>query len=171
MKGAHTTQSLLVTVGVLILLMITGCEQVEQLFPDSSPDPVSQRIKQEVRDKRRTTIDIAQLTDFQWGELYVLDAYPSSMEDICQAIKSEYEDCKRQLPFDEKALWDEGVCALVFKRDGKIAHAEVHNRYHGDFKGEFPQPLNRNQAVFSVEESSQESALFGGPWFYLIHQE
>lgn len=169
LKGSHSTQLLLWIAGISILILITGCEQIGQLYSYVSSGPVGWRIKQAVRDKRSTIIDIAKLTDFQWDELYVLGPYQLSMEEICKKINVNYQDCNRQLPFNEYMLDSDGAGALVFKYEGKIVHAERYLSFHGRFRSS-PQPIRRDQAVFVVKESGQES-YYGEPWFDLIHQE
>jgi hypothetical protein len=91
------------------------------------------------------------------------------MEEICKKIKANYQDCKRQLPFNEYMLDSDGAGALVFKHKGKIVHAETYFRCHGSFYGN-EGPFKRNQAVFVVKDSGRKSA-FGHPWFDLILQE
>lgn len=169
LKGSHSTQLLLWIAGVFSLLVITGCEQVGQVYRYLSSGPVGWRIKQEVLDKRSAAIDIAKLMDFEWDELYVLGSYEGSMEEICRRIDVNYQDCKRQLPFDEYSLDHDGAGALVFKHKGKIVHAETYFRCHGDFRGN-EGPFKRDQAVFVVKDSGQKSAS-GDPWFDLVHQE
>ena len=100
-----------------------------------------------------------------------LGPYQLSMEEICKKIEANYQDCKRQLPFNEYMLDYDGSGALVFKHKGKIVHAERYLQFHGRFWGDLERkPLKRDQAVFLVKDRGQKS-YYGEPWFDLVHQE
>ncbi len=130
---------------LLLALLIVSCSNA-----GSQPGRVSRLIGEEVREKHSVMIDIAQITDFDWEELYLFGPY-EDRERICSLLGIDGVDCWWITP----AIVEEGEYFFVFRKSGKITHIEYHWRINGDFSGAvLTQPILKSAARFSVHQSS-----------------
>ncbi|WP_292937020.1 hypothetical protein [Noviherbaspirillum sp.] len=141
---------------LILSVLLTGCFL---LGPDAGL--VSTRIGHEVRDKNEQHIDMTEMTDFPWDELYLFGPY-QARDSICRTLQIGGTECSRVSP----EMVDEGDVLLVFRNRGDIAHVEKHRRYLGDFSSaDKSDPIRREDAKFIVEQSSV--AADGKPWLKL----
>jgi hypothetical protein len=142
---------------VLILSMLmAGC-----FLLGADAGKVSKRIAHEVRAKHAQHVDMAEMTDFPWDELYLFGPY-QVRDSICKTLRISGTECSRVSP----DMVDEGDFLLVFRHKGHIAHVEKHRRYFGDFSStDKPQPIRREDAKFLVQQS--DVAADGKPWLRL----
>lgn len=132
---------------VLSLLVLTGCGDIYRYATSSE---VGWAIKQEIRDRQQTTINLAKLTRFSWDELIIFGSYTPNNE-ICRRLQLDDTACKAaDLP---EPLYD-GLSLLVFRLNGKIVHREIHLGYHGEFRVDDRISFTPRDAIFTVEPGS-----------------
>ena len=134
-----------------------GCEPTYLLS-----GPVGRAIRKEVRDSKKTEINLTNLIPFEWDELFLFEPYtPRSV--ICGKLGISEEGCLQEIA-DEST--DDGEMYLVFRKAGKIVHKEMYIRFNGDFTPiDFEQPLTPENAKFSVKEAGASAN--GDPWLRL----
>lgn len=90
---------------------------------------VSKEISKKVSDGEGTTINIANLTNFEWEKLYIFDPY-ESRDSIQNTIGQEF--LKEN---DIHISVSEEVTLLVFTKNNNVVHYFNHPRKKGDFAG------------------------------------
>jgi len=133
-------------------------------FSYPSPGEVSTAIGHEVREKRASAVNLADLTKFSWDEMLSFGSY-QRREKICPALGLFGFRCWWVVP----SMVDENYYFVVFRNKSSIVHYEHHRRLNGDFyhSGQ-PQPLPNNDAAFLVTQSDTTAA--GEPWFSLKYK-
>ena len=131
------------------LLLLSGCGEI---YRHAKSGEVGWALKAELRDKRRKEVDMVK---FKWDEFFTFDRYKPTI-DICKRLALSDDEC-RQLIKEE--FNDDGLMMLVFRKDGKIAHSEMHFRWHGDFTPVRSDPFTSATAVFSVLVKDQSLLL------------
>jgi hypothetical protein len=138
-------------------ILFSACQ-----LSDPPPGPVSLAIKEELRTKKVTSIDLSTLTKFEWDELILFEPYQPT-QDVCRELALSQESCLRTIRVQSN---DDGEMLMVFRKGGDIVHVEMHYRFHGDFS-----PVKREQKIspkngrFQVKQISTTSS--GAPWLQL----
>lgn len=149
-KGQTRPHSLLrrhVIAAALGIVTLAGCGDIYRYVTSSE---VGWAIKKEIRDRRQTDISIARLTRFDWDEMIVFGAYTPIWE-ICRRLQLDEQTCKAaNLP----EPLNDGLSLLVFRRNGKIVHREIHLGYHGEFRVDDRISFTPDDARFVVEAKS-----------------
>lgn len=122
---------------------------------------VSLALKQELRDKHTKEIAIAKLTKFEWDELYLVGPYQPTIK-ICKRLALSQADCVSTVKSESTS---EGEILMIFRRNGKVVHSEMHGRGNGDFTPVPVEPFTPESAVFSV--SIEEQGFPFGDWYRL----
>jgi hypothetical protein len=118
------------------------------LYLPASPltGDVSTSLQREIREKKLEAINLAELTNFSWTEMFAFGPY-RDRDDICPILGLSGFRCWWVVP----AMVDEGHYFLAFRDGSEIAHYEHHRRRNGDFYGSGqPQPVRREDAQFVV---------------------
>jgi hypothetical protein len=138
-------------------ILVSACQ-----FPDPPPGPVSLALKEELRIKKVTSIDLVTLTKFEWDELFLFSPYQPT-QDVCRELVLSEESCSRTIRVQSN---DDGEMLMVFRKNGAIVHVEMHHRFHGDFsptkQGQVISPRNGR---YQVTQTSTTSS--GAPWLQL----
>lgn len=141
----------------LWVVLLSACQ-----YFDAPPGPVSLALKEELRTKKVTNVDLATLTKFEWDELILFGPY-QPIQDVCRELGLSYVSCARTIQVQSN---DDGEMLMVFRKDGAIVHVEMHYRFNGDFS-----PIKKAQRIspkngrFQVKQTSTTSS--GEPWLQL----
>lgn len=133
--------------GPLCPLVLTGCGDI---YRYAASGEVGWAIKQEIRNRQQTTVTLAKLTRFSWDELIVFGPYTPN-DEICRRLQLDDLACKVA---DLPEPLDDGLSLLVFRRNGKIVHREIHLGYHGTFRVDDRISFTPRDAIFTVEPGS-----------------
>ncbi len=116
-------------------------------------------LKKEIRDRNAKEVAIAKLAPFEWDELYLFSPYMRT-ELICAKLALGPAECGSRIT---KESADDGQMLMVFRRQGRVVHVEMHYRIHGDFiPAPAGQPLTPANAIFVV--AARRGAAGGEPW-------
>jgi hypothetical protein len=143
---------------ILLFLSLSGCGDSYRYLKSGN---VGWALKKELRDKKSTRVDIANLTNFQWDELFLFSPYQATNE-ICKRLVLSAVDCKSFITAEST---DDGEMLMVFRREGNIVHTEMHIRWHGDFTPVSDMPFTPRTAVFSVSVEGKGAS--GNDWLKL----
>jgi hypothetical protein len=131
---------------VLVLVSLSGCGELHRYLESG---PVGWRLRREVRAKGASTIRLADLTTFDWDEVFLFDPYtPRSA--VCTALALPESDCPDAVTGEST---DDAVMYIAFRKGGAFVHGEMHFRKHGDFTPVPNGPIRRTDAVFRIERS------------------
>ena len=133
-----------------VLLFLSGCGGI---YRYAKSGEVGWALKKELRDKHSKEVDMTKLVKFQWDEFFVFNPYTSSA-DICKRLALSLDQCQKQIKSEST---DDGETLLIFLKDRKIAHSEMHFRWHGDFTPARDEPFTSATAVFTVLVKDQGS--------------
>lgn len=134
------------------LLLLSGCGEI---YRYAKSGEVGWALKTELRDKRRKEVDMTKLAKFKWDELFTFDPY-TPMIDVCKRLALSEDDCRQHIKAESD---DDGVMLIVFRKNGKIVHSEMHFLWHGDFTPVPANPFTSSTSVFSVLVKDQSSLL------------
>lgn len=142
------------------LVGLAGCGETYRYFESG---PVGWQLRSEVRDKGATTVTLANLTRFEWDEVFLFDPYtPRSI--VCASLGLAQRECEEKITAESR---DDGVMFIAFRQGGRLVHAEIHFRVYGDFTPvPAAQPIRRRDAVFRVVRAGQAAS--GGDWYKLV---
>lgn len=143
---------------ILLFLSLSSCGEVYRYL--NSGD-VGWALKKELRDKKSTKVEIAQLTKFQWDELFLFGPYQPT-DEVCKRLELSTFDCKSIITVEST---DDGEMLMVFRNEGKVVHTEMHTRWHGDFTPVPDEPFTPRTAIFSV--SIEGNGANGRDWLKL----
>ena len=142
---------------LIVPVLLFGCEAIY-----STDGPVGKAIKAEVRNARKTSIHLSNLTPFEWDEAYFYDPY-TPRQAICKDLGISKKNCPQEI--DDEST-DDGEMFLVFRKSGKIVHKEMYGRFNGDFAPvDFTLPLKPQGAIFDVYQEGVSAN--GKPWYRL----
>ena len=108
---------------------------------------VSGELRRVVREERRPRVRIADLTKFEWDELYLYGGYDFN-DDICTELSLTEWECANLPPETDH----DGTQKMVFLLRGRVVHSENASIYDGDFEGLPASPLTPANAVFAVQQ-------------------
>lgn len=94
---------------ILLFLSLSGCGDAYRYLKSGN---VGWALKKELRDKKSTRVDIANLTNFQWDELFLFSPYQATNE-ICKRLVLSAVDCKSFITAEST---DDGEMLMVFRR-------------------------------------------------------
>jgi hypothetical protein len=135
------------TRGILSMLLCTSLSGCGDLYRYLNSGEVGWAIKHEVRNRQKAEISLAMLTRFRWDELVVFGSY-TPRDEICRRLQLDEPACTAaNLP----EPLNDGLSLLVFRRNGKIVHREIHLGYHGEFRVDDRISFTPQNAVFLVE--------------------
>ena len=89
---------------------------------------------------------MTKLAKFKWDELFTFEPY-TPMIDVCKRLTLSEDDCRQHIKAESD---DDGVMLLVFRKNGKIVHSEMHFLWHGDFTPVPANPFTSSTSVFLV---------------------
>jgi hypothetical protein len=136
-------------VAVLVLVSLSGCGQLHRYLESG---PVGWRLRREVRAKGASPIRLADLTSFDWDEVFLFDPYtPRSA--VCAALALSESDCPDYVTGEST---DDAVMYIAFRQGGAFVHGEMHFRRHGDFTPVPNGPIRRTDAVFRILKSGAD---------------
>jgi hypothetical protein len=146
---------------LVIVALLLGCDSAPVRYYYSGP--VSWALKQEVRDKRASEVDLKKLTRFEWDELILFPPYESKNE-VCRSLSLDRWQCMWTVTADSS---DDGQMVMAFLLRKEVVHVELHYRFHGDFGREVePQIISSKDSVFAVGVKGK--SVGGDPWLVLI---
>lgn len=125
------------------LLLLNGCDEI---YRYAKSGEVGWTLKTELRDKRSKEVVMAKIAKFKWDEFFAFDPYTLTI-DICKRLALSADECRQQIKEESN---DDGMMMLVFRKNGKIVHSEMHFRWHGDFTPVRADPFTSTTAVFTV---------------------
>ena len=129
--------------------LLTACQ-----FADQPPGPVSNAIKEELHSKRASRIDIASLTKFDWDELLLFEPY-QSRSDVCKSLGLANAQCDQTITFQSN---DDAQMLMVFRKDGRVSHVEMHYRFNGDFlPSKEMQRISRDGSLFEAKTDGKST--------------
>lgn len=134
------------------LVLLSGCGEI---YRYAKSGEVGWALKTELRDKRRKEVDMTKLVKFKWDELFTFELY-TPMIDVCKRLALSEDDCQQHIKAE---CDDDGVTLIVFRKNGKIVHSEMHFLWHGDFTPVPANPFTSSTSVFSVLVKDQSSLL------------
>lgn len=141
----------------LWVILLSACQ-----YSDAPPGPVSLALKEELRIKKVTRVDLATLTKFEWDELILFEPY-QPIQDVCRELGLSHESCSRAIQVQSNG---DGEMLMVFRKDGAIAHVEMHYRFNGDFLPiKNAQRISSKNGQFQVRQTSTTRS--GDPWLQL----
>ena len=108
---------------------------------------VSGELRRVVREEHQPRVAIADLTKFEWDELYLYSGYDFN-EDICARLSMTSWECANLPPETDQ----DGGQKMVFLFHGRVVHSEEGSIYDGDFEQAPSRPLTPATAVFAVEQ-------------------
>lgn len=130
-------------VTILLVFSLSGCGDIYRYLKSGD---VGWALKKELRDKKSTTVEIAKLTHFQWGELFLFGPYQPT-DEVCKRLQLSSVDCKAIITVEST---DDGEMLMVFRHKKKVVHTEMHIRWNGDFTPVPDEPFSPRTAIFSV---------------------
>jgi hypothetical protein len=134
---------------VLVLLGLSSCGELHRYLESG---PVGWRLRGEVRAKGASTIRLADLTSFDWDEVFLFEPYtPRSA--VCAALAISEGDCPDAVTREST---DDAVMYIAFRQGGAFVHGEMHFRKHGDFTPVPNGPIRRTDAVFRILKSEAD---------------
>ena len=135
----------------LFLLEITGCKHTE------FDDKIARKVKAACKGDGLCTIEIKDVTEFQWDKMYVFK-YNSSIEDITKAIGSS------------PGHYSEFTRKIFFTRGNRIVYSEeedanVERLLNGEVVFDIPDSINYKvypieRAKFKVEVKEYEKGIY-----------
>lgn len=143
---------------ILLVISLSGCSDLYRYLKSGD---VGWALKKELRDKKAGQIELTELTDFEWDELYLFGPYQPTHE-VCRRLKLSPADCETTITSEST---DDGEMLMVFRLAGKVVHTEMHSRFHGDFTPVPEEPFITSSAVFSVSVRGKSSS--GENWLIL----
>jgi hypothetical protein len=127
-----------------------------------SAGPVGTALREEVREKRQTEVDLRVVAPFEWDALHMFSPY-RTREEVCKQLQLTESQCRRHVTVDST---DDGEMFLVFRLKGEIVHTELHSRFNDDFLPmDYPQPVTPERSRFVVVKSGVSGG--GEPWLKL----
>jgi hypothetical protein len=127
---------------VVLATLIAGCDDAYRYV---SSGKVGWAIKKEIRDSQKKQLVLTRVTQFPWDEFFVFGSYTDASE-ICAVLQIPKDDCDTTII---ETPMNHGMQLLVFRKDRKIIHMEIHVGWHGTFR-EGAYPLTPITAVFDV---------------------
>jgi hypothetical protein len=143
---------------ILLVLSLSGCGDVYRYLKSGE---VGWALKKELRDKKSAKVEIAKLTRFKWDELFLFGPYQPTNE-VCKRLELSEVECKTIITAQST---DDGEMLMVFRLEGKVAHTEMHIRWHGDFTPIPDKPFTPQTAFFSV--TVEGKGALGEDWLKL----
>lgn len=143
---------------ILLILNLCGCGDAYRYVKSGE---VGWALKEELRDRKSTRVELAKLTRFEWDEVFVFDPYALTSE-VCKRLSLPAAECTSTITMEST---DDGEMLLVFRLKGKVVHTEMHIRWHGDFTPAPKEPLTLQTAVFAVVAAGKGSS--GQDWLKL----
>lgn len=95
------------------------------------------------------------------GRVFAFDPYAPTIY-VCKRLALPDDQCQKQIKVEST---DDDEMLLVFRKDRKVVHSEMHLRWHSDFTPERDEPFTSATAVFSVLVKDQGVPL--GDWLML----
>jgi hypothetical protein len=141
-----------------LLCGLAGCDDAYRYAVSGE---VGWALKKELRDKHSNEVAIAKLTRFEWDELFLFGPYQPTSE-ACNRLAMSQADCASSIKSEST---DDGQMLMVFRRNGKVVHSEMHIRWHGDFTPVPDALLTPASAIFTV--SVQGKGAGGEDWLKL----
>ncbi|TVO53295.1 hypothetical protein [Denitromonas halophila] len=143
---------------ILLTLSLSACDEV---YWHVKTGDVGWALKNALRDKKSTRIELAMLTTFQWDEFFLFGPYQPT-DGVCKRLGLMSAACKSVITAESV---DDSEMLMVFRYQGKVVHAEMHNRWHGDFTPVSEKPFTPQTAIFSVTIEGKGAG--GGDWLKL----
>jgi hypothetical protein len=117
----------------------------------TNPASISEMLGKLTRDTDVTTVDLTQVTQFAWDEVYLFAPY-TQRKQVCATLKIPAKDCERFIPFEAN---DDSEMTLAFVLQHCMVRYVRHGRRNGDF---MPLP----QANVVAEEDARFRVVRGG---------
>jgi hypothetical protein len=131
----------------------------------SDASTVSRSIGKLVREQGAKELRLAEVTDFQWEQVYLFGPY-APRTSVCNTLGVQAKYCERVVPFEST---DDGEMSLAFLAEGRVVRYVPHSRWNGDFTPvPTAQPLARANAIFRVVQDG--AATDGKPWLRLLRK-
>ncbi len=145
-------------IAACLLLTLTGCGDVYRYLKSGE---VGWALKKALRDKHSKEVAIAQLTGFEWDELFLFGPYMPT-DEVCKRLAIAPAECRSVITSESM---DDGEMLMVFRHQGRVVHTEMHLRRHGDFTPVPEAPYTPKSAVFAV--SVEGKGALGEDWLKL----